>query len=272
MSSMNWSIIIIPIAVASVFAILARFFPASSRAKSDRVQKKTSKMFQTIFGVSLFGLWLPITAGIAWLLHSIYQSLGPRLSPDDLVLFRCGYLEWLVSSMFLALLVCGWLLERIAKSYWPEEYAAYTAAYISQSEVDWKRIERPVVVGTVSLSLLLALLMWDFGSRFTNDRLVANPFFGIGAEEHFYSDLEQITYYDSVRRPDGKDRFSPQLILHFRDGYSWESRWGPGIVTPDVLQSLTAELSEISGVHVEKHKIKDLSIVRRQGSHAVPTA
>jgi len=250
---------LIPVVIALAFTLLARRFPAR-RSGESAPARAPAKTFRIGFGAAYFGLWLLTSGAAAWVLLRAAAWLGPHQQPEDIALFRSPYLLWLLVAMAPTLVGVGFLVEGVARRYWPAEFEAYQVEESRRTGVDWKRLEKrlekPIVVGVLILDFVLFLFALDFWSRFGHDRLVVSRFWSFGSTVHLYRDLDAIALYRDVDTRSGRRR-QPSLVLKFRDGFVWDSRYSPVMSEKEaVLRRVGASVGRAAGHSIREEFVR----------------
>jgi len=245
-----WSTFLTPVAIAIVFALLARMIPARPRAA--HVQRYDERLLQSASsGVTLATIACSVAAGfvifevLSWIGRLV---LAPK-EPGELLLAPSAVF-WFLPSIFLGLLA-GAGLVGAHMSARDEQFADAIADYESRrTGVELQRIERPLATLLLLACGLTVALLLGWSVRFGSDAIVEDPFLPRPVITHRYEDVRgvQVTRMKGRSR-DATERFD--LNIRFADAHVLSSRNWPKDLSADELRALAQRIAARAGVAVQ---------------------
>lgn len=97
--------------------------------------------------------------------------------------------------------------------------------------------------------MLAILFIFDSYVLAQPDKIVINPFWGLGENHYSYSDVRSIR---TSMRLEESDWDQPIYVIDFSNGDRWSSRWDDGDRPPHVLKNLIDYISKRSGIPIDQ--------------------
>ena len=95
------------------------------------------------------------------------------------------------------------------------------------------KVNRFLVGFVAAMVLLLIVHFFDNYTVFGKDTITLNPFFSLGTKTHSYSDVASIRVSENLHAPNGNIVARHVCEIHFTNGDSWNSDFGPSFEEDD---------------------------------------
>lgn len=159
-------------------------------------------------------------------------------------------------GMFLGILSAGLLQMWAFRRLLGARYAEYQRFEDLSAGFDSRRIGRPILLGTLLLSVLMVVLALSWHVLLFQDRMEFYSWGGLGNTAKPYSSIREIRSAPQLRAPSGKLVDRREYEVEFEDGSTWSTNFAPATLKPPRKTELANFIAAQS-----KLKIRELDVL-----------
>ncbi len=247
------------IGVFIMFLIVVIFYKPPSLTKMEYSREELRAIYGQwemyslfVILVSLFvlgGIWyLLILHFVPWYIDNLGPSVYVITTPYDF---------WMVPALFLGIISSPLPLILVLRYNLRERYKDFTRYRDSgRGRITQKILEVSYVV-ICGMIILLTIFAIDDYTRFTEDEIVIDYFWGLEELRYSYSEVQTIRFdVKHSKTPSGEIRKKPYFVIEFKDGNTWTTwEYGLGEKDPEVETKIIKFVSERSGKSVQQTEL-----------------
>ena len=164
--------------------------------------------------------------------YLVLTDYGIKSLGQNLYVVRVSFEYWRDLSIVISVMLSVAVTDTLIKIIFRENYEDVCKRYIVREPCGGKVAEEIGLIILAGIICIVSITAFILGinnyTRFTNDGIIINKYISFHEEVYNYSQVDKIVLYDKVidynddEYPDGQVKYDLNLVIIFKDGYSWE--------------------------------------------------